>query len=462
MALLLAATAACSGTAKPTAPAAPPAPAPAAGKAPVEGDKPDPAFPRVERGWKTVDRATREAMHELAGRYREFLAAGKTERRATAALIARFGDCAGELTGEPVNAAPGARYVLHGPGGRAAALVVAGQRPIEEGLRIVIASVDAPRFELKQQPLYDAHGFAMLDTAPTGSPNLASWLVTPLALYLYAARPGAADGPLDLAIGEADGDPVFVIPDLLPHLSGKVQRKAVVDSAERMDAIGARSRAAILDYLRARGFSADDFAISEAVLVPAGEPVFYGVDRAMVGGYGQHQRALAFAAVDALIAEPPHYTSMVVLTGGRLSDDQNPAGEPFVRRAILAAITGLSSAGADADMLATRRIFARSAALVGRDLDADLGGGVALAPTADDALPQATRRAVDAITAAGAQYQYGEASGWGDPARRLSGLDLDAVDLAVPVADRALPMQRISVFDLFHAGRACRGWFGGR
>ena len=44
------------------------------------------------------------------------------------------------------------------------ALFVIGKKPLEDGMRILGAHIDSPRMDLKQNPLYESEGFAMLDT----------------------------------------------------------------------------------------------------------------------------------------------------------------------------------------------------------------------------------------------------------------------------------------------------------
>ena len=48
--------------------------------------------------------------------------------------------------------------------GKSLCLFVLGTRPFEEGLRILGAHIDSPRLDLKQNPLYEDTGLAMLKT----------------------------------------------------------------------------------------------------------------------------------------------------------------------------------------------------------------------------------------------------------------------------------------------------------
>ena len=48
--------------------------------------------------------------------------------------------------------------------GKALALFVIGEKPIQEGMRILGAHIDSPRLDLKQNPLYEEAEQALLDT----------------------------------------------------------------------------------------------------------------------------------------------------------------------------------------------------------------------------------------------------------------------------------------------------------
>jgi aspartyl aminopeptidase len=450
----------------PEAPASSSAPAvpdaPTATPAAAAGKDANPVFPRRVQGWEAVDSATAERIGRFAGDYADYLASAKTPRRAVAGLVALFRDGAGELTpGKRPARAPGSRYFFVSPGGDAAAFVRLGQAPLEQGVRVIVAAVDAPRIDLKQAPGYSKAGLAMLDTELYGDVDLESWLSRPLALYLHVARPGAADGGLDVIVGEAAGDPVLLIPDLAPHLSRKVQGRQIVDSPERMDAIAARSRQAWAGFLASQGLDEGTLVQAEASLVPAGRPEFIGVDRALLSGHGHSHRAFAYAAVRALAEAGSGQGAAVVIVVSRAeAGGEGSTGWNFVKIALSRLLAALSEKGAALDILDTRRAYARSAALVTAPLTGELGKGLILNPRSDDAVPFATRAALDSLTRAGAQYQMSDKRGWG-PSRGLSSLDMDFVDIAIPIKGKGAPVELLSTLDLYQAWLAATSWLAG-
>lgn len=430
--------------------ARPAAQEPAATPAAEDGsaDEADPLFPAPAAGWKGADDAERARIAATADDYLRFASEAKTSREAIAALAALAED-AGFV---PLGAA-GDRFLHRGADGHSLILAVGGEAAAERGLRLVVAGVEAPYVSLTPRPSYEEAGLAMLDTAVLGDAALESWLVTPLSLRVHADRPGTPEGAVRVSVGDGDGEPVLAIPDLLPHLARRVQRAQVVDSPDRLDAVGAASRQALTAALGRLGLDEAVFAGAEVALVPAGPAHRVGVDGSLLAAHGAQHRALAWAAARALIASRPARASVLVVL------DRDRSGDPSGREALRTALSRVLAAGGDPpDALTTRQITARSAVLVAGTGAGELGGGVVLAPLADDATPAATRRVLDSLERAGAAHQH-EATGRGSPARSTAVLDLDAVAIALPVRAPGAPRELISTFDLRQAERAFAGWW---
>ena len=94
---------------------------------------------------------------------------------------------------------------------------------------------DAPRLDLKPKPLYEKGGYVYFDCHIYGGIKKYQWLVLPLALYGTVVR---KDGTkVQIAVGDKDGDPVFMISDILPHLGKDQEQKKVSEffPAEDLD-----------------------------------------------------------------------------------------------------------------------------------------------------------------------------------------------------------------------------------
>ncbi len=210
-----------------------------------------------------------------------------------------------------------------------------GEDPIfTNGINIVGAHADAPRLDLKQNPLYEDSGMALLKTHYYGGIKKYQWLSLPLALHGVIIL---EDGKkIEINIGEDELDPVFVISDLLPHLSRNVQSEKKLSeavSAENMvlivgskpvkdKGIKEKVKLYVLDYLyRQYGIKEEDFISSEIEVVPALKPKEVGFDRALIGAYGHDDRVCAFLSISSLLSN-----SNIKKTGMALVVDKEEIG----------------------------------------------------------------------------------------------------------------------------------------
>lgn len=196
-----------------------------------------------------------------------------------------------------------------------AAIMVPGKKPISEGLRIVISHIDSPRLDLKQIPLYEdsESNLGLFETHYYGGIKKFQWVVIPLALHGVVIK---KDGKkVTFTLGEKESDPVFSVPDLLPHLSREVQDKKKIDDAikgESLDiVVGSipvkgdfkeKIKTAILDKLhKDYGIIEEDFISAELEVVPAFKAKDIGFDKSLIGAYGQDDKACAFTSLKAIL-----------------------------------------------------------------------------------------------------------------------------------------------------------------
>ena len=154
--------------------------------------------------------------------------------------------------------------------------------------------------------------FAYLDTHYYGGIKKYQWVALPLAIHGVVVR---KDGTKqEIVIGEKDEEPIFVITDLLVHLSAEqMENKAdKVIEGEKLDLIvgnkpmkGIEKEAVkenILELLKKTyDIEEDDFISAELEIVPAGKAKDCGIDRSMIIGYGQDDRACAFTSLLAIL-----------------------------------------------------------------------------------------------------------------------------------------------------------------
>jgi aspartyl aminopeptidase len=269
-----------------------------------------------KNSWEEASPEDLEQIRGFAEGYKPFLDRGKTEREFTAASAealkqAGFLDLE-ELLSRSGPIPPGTK-VYQDNRGKSLACAVIGTRPLNDGVNIVGAHVDSPRIDLKTNPLYEEGDLAFFDTQYYGGIKNYQWTAIPLAMHGVVIL---EDGKkLDFRIGEDEGDPVFTITDLLPHLAREqMQKKAseVVAGEELNVLAGSRPfpdnkakdkvKLNILKFLNDRyGMVEQDFFGAELSLVPAFKARDLGLDRSMIGSYGHDDRSCAYAALRAML-----------------------------------------------------------------------------------------------------------------------------------------------------------------
>ena len=242
--------------------------------------------------------------------YKKFLDSAKTERE-TISFI-----------NNSANKSKKKIFINHG---KSAAIVIPGKKPLSDGIRIVISHVDSPRLDLKQIPLYEepSSNVTLLETHYYGGIKKFQWVVIPLAIHGVIIR---KDGKkITFTLGENELDPVFSVPDLLPHLSHKVQDTKKLEDAiagESLDILigsqpakgdfSEKIKTAILDKLNKEyGITEEDFISAELEMVPAFKARDMGFDRSLIAAYGQDDRACAYTSLRAIMdLKNPNYTSV--------------------------------------------------------------------------------------------------------------------------------------------------------
>lgn len=243
--------------------------------------------------------------------YKNFLNSSKTEREAVHYAVAR----AEKLGFTPFDAGKaykaGDKVYLNNRG-KALILAVVGKKDLREGVHILAAHTDSPRLDLKQVPVYEDNEMGYLKTHYYGGIKKYQWVTIPLALHGVLVK---NDGSVvTVRIGEDEGDPVFCITDLLPHLAAdQMKRPAgeLIRGEELNVVIGSRSfrdddaservKLNLLKLLFEKyGVTEADFLSAELEVVPAFKASDVGLDRSFVGSYGQDDRVCAYTEMEAV------------------------------------------------------------------------------------------------------------------------------------------------------------------
>ena len=309
-------------------------------------------FYTQKNGYDLIDTAERVALEDYCRGYMRFLNDARTEREAVREAIT-LAEAAGfrPVTEDFHGIKPGER-VYYANRGKSLILAVGGKKPMSVGAVIAAAHVDSPRLDLKQQPLYEDGELAYLRTHYYGGIKKYQWTAIPLELHGVACL---SDGStVDIVIGRDAEDPQFVVTDLLPHLAADQMAKnaSKVVEGEKLclltgsvpyDGEGSdRVKLAVMSLLNDRyGITEADLISAELEVVPAFEVRELGVDRSLIGGYGQDDRVCAYAELAAILeTEAPERTAICILADKEeigsygVTGMQSRAFERFVERLI--------------------------------------------------------------------------------------------------------------------------------
>ena len=435
------------------------------------------------------------ACDEFCEGYKEFLGTHKTEREVAAYVedvaqkngFDKFDEFGGAL-----NAGDKVYYANRG---KAIILCVKGKRSIKDGVRISAAHIDSPRLDLKQCPIYEQDGVGYFKTHYYGGIKKYQWTTIPLSLH---GRVCKADGSfVDVRIGEEPGEPKFCITDILPHLGGEqMQRKAneIVKGEELNVVIGSRPfkdddeseriKLNLLSLLYEKyGIVERDFLSAELELVPAYTVDDIGFDRSMIGGYGHDDRVCSYPALQAIldIDEAPEYTAITVLTDKEETGSDGNTGlnssylkyfvedlarlEGFEGRDVLRNSKCLSAdVNAAYDPTWSTVFEKNNASFINNGVCVTKFTGARGKSGTSDASAEFCAWVGNLLDENGVLWQTGElgkvdGGGGGTVAMYIANMDVDTIDVGVPVLSMHAPYEIVSKIDVYSAYKAFLTFF---
>ncbi|MCL2889507.1 MAG: aminopeptidase [Eggerthellaceae bacterium] len=307
--------------------------------------------------WKSYKEEDLKAVEALAKDYIGFISDCKTERECVTWAIAKaqekgytkLEDAIAE--GRALKTGDKLWTHIHG---KTLILIHMGLDPIETGMNILGAHIDSPRLDIKQNPLYEANDFALLDTHYYGGIKYYQWVTTPLAIHGTVVKKSGEC--IEVVVGEDASDPVFCVTDLLIHLASEqlektgkkivegenldvlagsrplviekgkkeegksdesADKEAELSVEEKIEKLAEKEpvKAMLLKLLYEKyGIEEEDFLSAELEVVPAGPARECGFDRSMVIGYGQDDRVCSYPSLCAqLDLAQPQKTAVCLL-----------------------------------------------------------------------------------------------------------------------------------------------------
>ena len=277
----------------------------------------------LKNGWSTdIDK---DLVFKFSEGYKDFLTKCKTERESVDEAI-RFAEDCGFKPLDSYKALKEGDKIYAVNKLRSVVLAVIGSEDITSGVNIVGAHIDAPRLDLKPNPLYEDGEMAYFKTHYYGGIKKYQWGTIPLALHGVVIK---KDGEsVNVRIGDENDDVTFVITDLLPHLAQEQMKKtpstviegeqlnlligSIPDKNEEKDSV----KANILALLNEKyGICEEDFLSAELQIVPSANAKDVGFDRSLIGSYGHDDRVCAYPSLMAILTtEACDKTAVCILT----------------------------------------------------------------------------------------------------------------------------------------------------
>jgi aspartyl aminopeptidase len=445
-----------------------------------------------QSGWKSKSKQDIKTIYDFSEGYKDFLDKGKTEREAVGCITSALSQNGFDMD-------PSQERVFAVNRNKSVVAFVRGSTDIVEGLNIIAAHIDAPRLDLKQNPLYEDVDLALLRTHYYGGIKKYQWVAVPLALHGIVIK---LDGTaVNICIGEDSSDPVFLIDDLLPHLSHKAQNDKKLSEAIEgeklivlfgsLPLIGEENEPVkryILKMLRDMyGMCEDDFITAEIEVVPAFKARDVGLDCSMVGAYGQDDRAAAYPLLEAIcrVRDPRRSCLAIFADKEEIGSEGSTGIQSYFLKVFLDDI--INGLGLKADESVIRKILYDSKAL-----SADVNG--ALNPTfqevhekqnaaylgrgpclskytghlgksgASDANAEYVAEVVRLFNDAGVMWQTGELGkvdegGGGTVAKHLALYGMDIIDCGPALLAMHSPYELSNKLDIYESYRAFSVFF---
>ncbi len=420
--------------------------------------------------------------------YKTFLDEAKTEREAVTASI-KLLQAKGFKEYKCGMSLSAGDKIYRNNRGKALIAAVIGKAPIEEGTRICAAHIDSPRLDMKQNPVYEDNELALFKTHYYGGIKKYQWTAIPLSLHGVIVK---ADGSeVTVSIGENEDDPVFCVTDLLPHLATDQMKRNLsqgIKGEELNILIGSRPfkddegselvKLNILNILFEKyGITESDFISAELEAVPAFKAKDIGFDRSMIGSYGHDDRVCAYTALTATLeCEAPYHTVVTVLADKEETGSDGNTGlcSAFLKyflediaealgsngRTVISASECLSAdVNAAFDPTFPEVNERNNCAYINKGVCVTKFTGARGKSGTSDASAEFVGRIRRLLDKENVIWQTGELGkvdmgGGGTVAAYIANLNIDTIDVGVPVLSMHAPYEVVSKIDVYMAYRA--------
>ena len=279
-----------------------------------------------KNGYLKVTNEVIENANSFCKEYKNFLNIAKTERECVKYIKEKIEPNGFRKFNKLHSYKPGDKlYYINK--NKSITMVTIGSEPLDTGITFVISHIDSPRIDLTPSPLYEDSELSFFSTQYYGGIKKYQWTTIPLAIHGVISK---KDGTIiDIQFGENEEDPIFYISDLLPHIAeNQMKRTAaqLIKGEELNILIGSipvkddKAKQAvklnIMKILNEKyGIVEQDLVSADLSFVPAYKARDVGFDSSLLAAYGQDDRVCVYTSLEAhLDLKIPKQTTITVFT----------------------------------------------------------------------------------------------------------------------------------------------------
>ena len=425
--------------------------------------------------------------------YKTFLNEGKTERECVKKAVTLL-ENAGYQKFDPKASYKAGDKIYWNNRKKAIIASTIGTKDLNEGLRMNGAHIDSPRLDLKPNPLFEKDEIAYLKPHYYGGIRKYQWGTIPLAMHGVVVKKNGET--VEVSIGEDEKEPVFCVTDLLPHLAARQNERPLKDGLKgeelnivvgslpfQDEEVKEPVKLMALSLLNEKyGITEKDFFRAEIEMVPAVKARDVGFDTSMIGAYGQDDRVCAYTALTAEIdAKKPAHTTVTILADKEEIGSTGNTGlnSDFVLHYIedLAEQAGVSprevlrkslclssDVNAAFDPNFPDVYEGRNTSYINKGCVLTKYTGARGKSGSNDASAETMAKVIAIMEEEGVYWQAGElgavdVGGGGTIAQFVAHMDVDTVDLGVPILSMHSPFELASKLDVYNTYKAFKAFY---
>ena len=436
--------------------------------------------------------ASKEEVAAYCEDYKKFLDNGKTEREVVVEAIAMMREkgYVEYKLGDKLTA--GGKYYLNNRG-KSLFMFKLGCESIENGIRITASHIDSPRVDFKPRPVFEDSEMCFFKTHYYGGIKKYQWVSMPLSLHGVICKP---DGDVTVCIGEDESEPVFYINDVAPHI-GQLQAQKhsnetitgeqlnILAGTEPYDDEKASEKVKlfVLSVLNEKyGCTEADLISSELCAVPAMKARDVGLDRSLIGSYGHDDRVCAYPSITAMLEseDSPHTLMNIIADKEEVGSDGVSGmqcallsdlideisialgGNPRVVRANSKCLSADVNVAYDPNFAECYE--KRNTAFLNHGVVLSKYTGARGKSGTSDASAEFVSFVTKIFNENGVDWQMAELGkvdlgGGGTVAKFIANINIDTIDLGVPVIAMHAPYEVVSKSDVYMVHKAVKAFY---